>query len=100
MNEPILPHIHYPILEALITNEGLSTMELADLLGITKKTLYSKRMGRVSWTLDECIILRDILAQDLSIEELFYILPVRTEASVRLTEQEMRGGFNPALYKD
>lgn len=90
--------LHYPILVAFIERSAIPLKDLALELGISSRVIRSKCDGRACWTLDECILLRNILAPELTIEELFYTLPKIPDKDKQLTQEEMRGGFNPELY--
>lgn len=87
----------YPVLESVMP-EDMSLV--ADLLGITALALKKRRYGKESWLLDEAFLLRDNYAPHLTVEELFYLVPpLRQRQDVEeITEAEMLGGFNPALY--
>lgn len=49
----------------------ISKRDIADRLGITYNTLLLKLSGKATFTLDEAMLLKEILKSDLSIEELF-----------------------------
>lgn len=92
--------VKYPILEAIIANgDEEITHDMCGLLGITRKAFTRKRMGSLPWNLEECIILRDVYAPALSVEDMFCVLPALEKEPQPVTEEEMKGGFNPAFYE-
>ena len=88
-------NVHYPVLEAAIVNAGVSMKHVRELLEISPDSLRSRRRGLISWTLEECIILRNLLAPELSIEELFTVMPKVCAKPEVMNEGAIRGGFNP-----
>lgn len=58
-------------IETEIFMKQISKRDIADRLGITYNTLLLKLSGKATFTLDEAMLLKDILQSNLSIEELF-----------------------------
>ena len=54
-----------------IVKRGLSKKELAKEIGITEKTLFNKLNGKSDFTWSEIKKIRNIVAPNISLEELF-----------------------------
>jgi hypothetical protein len=95
----IQKYLMYPVLEAILNQEDGRIRETAEVLDLTLAELRRKRVGRDSWLLEECILIRDRYAPALTIEEVFYVLPRLHKEDPYITEKEMLGGFNPEFYE-
>lgn len=61
----------YPNLEAEIARSGLLNCELADYLGLSKKSFYNKRKGLTEFTVKEIKLLHSKYFPNLDLEYLF-----------------------------
>ena len=61
----------FPNLRAELARRNMSIPQFAELTGIKTSTLYDKMNGRTAFTLDEAILIRDILDPAMSIDDLF-----------------------------
>ena len=58
-------------LEAEMTRKTISRRDIAELLGVTYRTIHSKFNGESEWTLSECLRIRDSCFQGMDLEYLF-----------------------------
>lgn len=61
----------FPNLRAELARRNITIPKLAELTGIKTSTLYDKMNGRTAFTLDEAILIRDILDLSMSVDDLF-----------------------------
>jgi len=61
----------YRTLESRIAYHGISKKSLAEDAGMRYNTLLSKMSGKTKFTLDEAILIKKLLKEDMPIEELF-----------------------------
>lgn len=58
-------------LEAEMVREGISRKDVAELLGVSDRTIYSRINGKSEWTYGECIMIKENLFPDLTLDYLF-----------------------------
>lgn len=61
----------YRELEAKIAYRGISKKQMAKEIHMNYSTLLAKIGGKSKFTLDEAVTIKDYLAEDIAIEELF-----------------------------
>ena len=61
----------YRELEAKIAYRGISKKQMAEEIHMNYNTLLDKIGGKSKFTLDEAVTIKDYLAEDIAIEELF-----------------------------
>lgn len=61
----------YRMLESRIVYKGISKKRLADDIHMNYNTLLAKMSGKVKFTLDEAILIKQYLDESIPIEELF-----------------------------
>lgn len=61
----------YSNLRAELARKGLTTSDIADILGISKKSARNKLYGRSSFTIEEAFKLRDVVAPEMTLDKLF-----------------------------
>lgn len=61
----------YNNLEAEMKRKNISRRDIANLLGVTYRTIISKFNGESEWKFSECIKIRDAYFQWMGLEELF-----------------------------
>ncbi len=61
----------YPELEAEITKSRKKYKDIAQALGITGRTLLLKRSGVTDWKLCEMLAVRELVAPDMILDDLF-----------------------------
>ena len=61
----------YRELEAKIAYRGISKKQMAEEIHMKYNTLLAKIGGKSKFTLDEAVTIKDYLAEDIAIEELF-----------------------------
>lgn len=61
----------YRVLESKIAYKGISKKEMASELKMNYNTLLAKMSGKSKFTLDEAIVIKTYLEEELSVEELF-----------------------------
>lgn len=61
----------YSNLRAELARKGLTTSDIADILGISKKSARNKLYGRSSFTIEEAFKLRDVIAPEMTLDKLF-----------------------------
>jgi len=61
----------YRVLESKIAYKGISKKEMANELKMNYNTLLAKMSGKSKFTLDEAIIIKTYLQEELPVEELF-----------------------------
>lgn len=61
----------YRELEAKIAYRGISKKQMAEEIHMNYNTLLAKIGGKSKFTLDEAVTIKDYLAEDIAIEELF-----------------------------
>lgn len=68
----------YPNLEAELTRSGITKNELANVLGITRMSLYSRLVGEIEFTLNEarivCAYVEKRSGRPQSLKNLFNML--------------------------
>jgi transcriptional regulator with XRE-family HTH domain len=63
-------------LRAELARKGLTTTDIADILGISKKSARNKLYGRSSFSIEEAFKLRDEVAPGMALDELFKKEPI------------------------
>ena len=58
-------------LEAEMKRKGISRKDIAELLGLTYRTIHSRFNGETEWTFRECVKVRDTYFPGMKLEELF-----------------------------
>lgn len=58
-------------LEAEMTRKRISRRDIAELLGVTYRTIHSKFNGESEWTLSECLKIRDKFFTEMKLDYLF-----------------------------
>lgn len=61
----------YPNLRAEVARKGLTMKELAKRIGIGESTMNQKLNGKYAFTLDEAVLIRDVLEVDIPLDVLF-----------------------------
>ena len=61
----------YKELETKIAYRGISKKQMAEEINMNYSTLLSKMGGKSKFTLDEAVLIKDYLEEDIAIEELF-----------------------------
>ena len=61
----------YRELEAKIAYRGISKKQMAEEIHMNYNKLLAKIGGKSKFTLDEAVTIKDYLAEDIAIEELF-----------------------------
>ena len=61
----------YPILEAKITEYGIKKKDIANAIGITPRALSLKLTGKVKFSLDEALAIKQKFFPTVPIEKLF-----------------------------
>ena len=61
----------YPLLNQYLSNQNVSEYALSKCLGISQAALRKKLTGRLPFTFDEAVLLKENLQVPVSIEELF-----------------------------
>lgn len=61
----------YPNLRAEMARRQITGNQIAEKLGIWSSTFSAKASGKSAFTLDEAMVIKDILRTDISLEELF-----------------------------
>lgn len=61
----------YRLLESRLANKGISEKQLAEGIHMTYGTILSKMAGKSKFTLDEAILIKEYLEEEISVEELF-----------------------------
>ena len=61
----------YRVLESKIAYKGISKKKMAEELGMNYNTLLAKLTGKSKFTLDEAVLIKSYLEEELSIENLF-----------------------------
>lgn len=61
----------YRMLESKIAFKGISKKKLADDIHMNYNTLLTKMSGKVKFTLDEAVLIKEYLDESISVEELF-----------------------------
>lgn len=46
-------------------------MDVAEVMGVSRRTVVSKRIGVTDWTLSEMLAIRALVAPDMTLDELF-----------------------------
>lgn len=62
----------FPNLAAEIARRGIKKATIAEKLGISQRSLYSKLSGETSFTWEEVCAIRDIFFPDMDPTSLFY----------------------------
>lgn len=60
-------------LEAEMTRKRISRRDIAELLGVTYRTIHSKFNGESEWTLSECLKIRDKFFPEMELDYLFTV---------------------------
>lgn len=58
-------------LEAEMAQRRISRRDIAELLGVTYRTIHSRFNGESEWTLSECLKIRDTYFSSMGLEYLF-----------------------------
>ena len=61
----------YKLLESRLVYKGISKKQLAEGIHMSYKTILSKMSGKSKFTLDEAILIKEYLNEELSVEKLF-----------------------------
>ncbi len=61
----------YPALEVAIIRSRKTHKHIAQAIGITDRAWHRKRKGENDWKLGEMLDVRDLLAPDMTLDELF-----------------------------
>lgn len=61
----------YFVLKILMKQKGVTQLELAEMMGVSKQCLSHKINGKSQFTLDECLKIKECLKYDGTIETLF-----------------------------
>ncbi len=61
----------YPEVEAAIGRSRKKKMDIAQAIGITTRALHLKRCGAIDWKLREMLAVRELVAPDMTLDELF-----------------------------
>lgn len=61
----------YRMLESRIVYKGISKKRLADDIHMNYNTLLAKMSGKIKFTLDEAVLIKNYLDESTPIEELF-----------------------------
>ena len=60
-------------LEAEMTRKRISRRDIAELVGVTYRTIHSKFNGGSEWTLSECLKIRDKFFPEMELDYLFTV---------------------------
>ena len=60
-------------LEAEMTRKRISRRDIAELVGVTYRTIHSKFNGESEWTLSECLKIRDKFFPEMELDYLFTV---------------------------
>ena len=60
-------------LEAEMTRKRISRRDIAELLGVTYRTIHSKFNGESEWTLSECLKIRGKFFPEMELDYLFTV---------------------------
>lgn len=63
----------YRVLIGKMAEHGILQKDLAALIGVTEKSLSQKINGKSKFALDQAMIIRDKVAPEMSIDELFFV---------------------------
>ena len=66
-----LPKVNVKNLEAEMKRYGVSRSDIADLLGLSYRTIHSRFNGESEWGYAECVKIRDMYFPDKSLDYLF-----------------------------
>lgn len=61
----------YRLLESKLAYKGISEKQLAEGIHMSYNTILSKMSGKSKFTLDEAVLIKDYLEEEISVEELF-----------------------------
>lgn len=61
----------YRLLESRLGYKGISKKQLAEGIHMSYGTILSKMSGKSKFTLDEAILIKEFLDEEISVEELF-----------------------------
>ena len=61
----------YPVLHGLMMSRGYTVRTIAEELGIPLSTMYIKFKGKTDFKLEEAIKIKELLASNMPLEELF-----------------------------
>lgn len=61
----------YKLLNARLAYKGISKKQLAEGVHMSYNTILSKMSGKSKFTLDEAVLIKDYLEEEISVEELF-----------------------------
>lgn len=61
----------YRVLESKIAYRGISKKQMAEDIDMNYNTLLAKMSGKSKFTLDEAVVIKTYLEEELPIEELF-----------------------------
>ena len=60
-------------LEMEMKSKGISRKDIAELLGLTYRTIHSRFNGASDWTFSECVKVRDTYFPGMNLEQLFSV---------------------------
>lgn len=66
-----MPKVNVKNLEAEMKRYGVSRSDIADLLGLSYRTIHSRFNGESEWGYAECVKIRDMYFSDKSLDYLF-----------------------------
>lgn len=66
-----MPKVNVKNLEAEMKRYGVSRSDIADLLGLSYRTIHSRFNGESGWGYAECVKIRDMYFPDKSLDYLF-----------------------------
>lgn len=62
----------YKLLESRLVYKGISKKQLAEGIHMSYKTILAKMSGKSKFTLDEAILIKEYLREELPVEKLFH----------------------------
>lgn len=69
----------YPVLASEISRRGIKKRAIANAIGTSDRTLYSKLYGETAFTWPEVVVIRGTFFPDISTDELFRFAETRSE---------------------
>lgn len=66
-----MPEVKVKNLEAEMKRNKISRSDIANLLGLSYRTIHSRFNGETEWGYSECIKVRDTYFPDMSLDYLF-----------------------------
>lgn len=61
----------YKLLESRLAYKGISKRQLAEGIHMSYKTILAKMSGKSKFTLDEALLIKEYLKEELPVEKLF-----------------------------